>query len=206
MNIARGPRGDARRHRDHGRGDARRCVGGRRRAATSPTVTAPRASSGCWPPASPCCSASSSSWRSRPTTSRVRVPRPRRPSWLQQVQTAQFLPDVAAELTGELTCYARSVAGPEWDALRRRNAGRPDQPLGRGDVPHDLHGRPADGDRAVRLRPVDGPDRRSGTGADRPHPRGGGHHPAPAVAGAVRDLRRRSSPTCCSSPTRRRAP
>src|SRR5215217_6676989 len=29
----------------------------------------------------------------------------------QQLQTAQFLPGSAAELTGELTCYARSVAG-----------------------------------------------------------------------------------------------
>jgi hypothetical protein len=36
----------------------------------------------------------------------------------QQVETAQFLPkDVAAELTGELVCYGRSVAGAEWDAL-----------------------------------------------------------------------------------------
>ncbi len=36
----------------------------------------------------------------------------------QQVQTAQFLPeDSSAELTGELICYARSVAGTEWDAL-----------------------------------------------------------------------------------------
>jgi hypothetical protein len=35
---------------------------------------------------------------------------------LQQAQTAQFLP-ASAELTGELTCYARSVAGPEWAAL-----------------------------------------------------------------------------------------
>src|SRR6476646_6474434 len=35
----------------------------------------------------------------------------------QQVQTAQFLPDVSDELTGELVCYARNVAGPEWDAL-----------------------------------------------------------------------------------------
>jgi hypothetical protein len=35
----------------------------------------------------------------------------------QQVQTAQFLPpDTASQLTGELTCYARSVAGAEWDA------------------------------------------------------------------------------------------
>src|ERR671910_355177 len=36
----------------------------------------------------------------------------------QQVQTAQFLPgEVPEELTGELTCYARSVVGTEWDAL-----------------------------------------------------------------------------------------
>ena len=36
----------------------------------------------------------------------------------QQVETAQFLPtDTASELTGELVCYARSVVGPEWDAL-----------------------------------------------------------------------------------------
>ena len=36
----------------------------------------------------------------------------------QQVQTAQFLPrDSAEELTGELACYARSVAGTEWDAM-----------------------------------------------------------------------------------------
>ena len=36
----------------------------------------------------------------------------------QQVETAQFLPaDTASALTGELVCYARSVVGPEWDAL-----------------------------------------------------------------------------------------
>ncbi|MDF1606462.1 hypothetical protein [Nocardioides sp. YIM 152315] len=36
----------------------------------------------------------------------------------QQIQTAQYLPAPAAgELTGELICYARSVAGEEWDAL-----------------------------------------------------------------------------------------
>jgi hypothetical protein len=35
----------------------------------------------------------------------------------QQVQTAQFLPAPAStQLTGELICYARSVAGEEWDA------------------------------------------------------------------------------------------
>jgi len=36
----------------------------------------------------------------------------------QQIQTAQFLPSESRpELTGELMCYARSVAGVEWDAL-----------------------------------------------------------------------------------------
>jgi hypothetical protein len=36
----------------------------------------------------------------------------------QQVETAQFLPpDTASELEGELVCYARSVVGPEWDAM-----------------------------------------------------------------------------------------
>jgi hypothetical protein len=36
----------------------------------------------------------------------------------QQVETAQFLPqETASELEGELVCYARSVVGPEWDAL-----------------------------------------------------------------------------------------
>jgi hypothetical protein len=37
---------------------------------------------------------------------------------VQQLQTAQFLPDDAGkELSGELVCYGRSVAGAEWDAL-----------------------------------------------------------------------------------------
>jgi len=36
----------------------------------------------------------------------------------QQVQTAQFMPrESAAKLTGELACYARSVAGTEWEAM-----------------------------------------------------------------------------------------
>ena len=37
----------------------------------------------------------------------------------QQIQTAQFFaPPASAELTGELVCYGRSVAGDEWDRLR----------------------------------------------------------------------------------------
>ena len=36
----------------------------------------------------------------------------------QQIETAQlFKPSASAELTEELVCYARSVVGPEWDAM-----------------------------------------------------------------------------------------
>lgn len=48
----------------------------------------------------------------------------------QQVQTAQFLPDVSSELTGELTCYARSVVGPEWAALEAGTLGDQINPWG----------------------------------------------------------------------------
>lgn len=49
----------------------------------------------------------------------------------QQVQTAQFLPaPVSAELSGELTCYARSVAGSEWDALQDGSLGNAINPWG----------------------------------------------------------------------------
>jgi hypothetical protein len=48
----------------------------------------------------------------------------------QQVQTAQFMPDSSVELTGELVCYARSVAGPEWDALQEGSLGDQINPWG----------------------------------------------------------------------------
>src|SRR5688572_31436210 len=48
----------------------------------------------------------------------------------QQVQTAQFLPDQAEELTGELTCYARNVTGPEWEALQAGTLGDQINPWG----------------------------------------------------------------------------
>ena len=101
----------------------------------------------------------------------------------QQVQTAQFLPGSAEALTGELTCYARSVAGPEWEAMAAGTLGDSGQPLGCRDVPDDLPGRPDHGDRAVGVRPVDGPDLRPGAGADRPGPRRRGHHSVAAVGG-----------------------
>ena len=49
----------------------------------------------------------------------------------QQVQTAQFLPDgVRTRLTGELMCYARSVAGTEWDAMSAGRLGNSINPWG----------------------------------------------------------------------------
>jgi len=50
----------------------------------------------------------------------------------QQVQTAQFLPGDSREvLTNELTCYARSVAGAEWDAVDKGTLGDRINPWGR---------------------------------------------------------------------------
>ena len=49
----------------------------------------------------------------------------------QQVQTAQFLPGDSPEvLTNELTCYARSVAGAEWDAVDKGTLGDRINPWG----------------------------------------------------------------------------
>jgi amino acid transporter len=49
----------------------------------------------------------------------------------QQLQTAQFFPRAtAAELSGELTCYARSVAGAEWEAMNAGTLGDSANPWG----------------------------------------------------------------------------
>ena len=49
----------------------------------------------------------------------------------QQLQTAQFLPPATAQaLTGELICYARSVAGAEWAALDAGTLGDSINPWG----------------------------------------------------------------------------
>ena len=42
----------------------------------------------------------------------------------QQIETAQFFPPaVAAEITGELVCYARSVAGVQWELMESGSLG-----------------------------------------------------------------------------------
>ena len=77
----------------------------------------------------------------------------------QQVETAQFLPaDTAGVLTGQLVCYARSVVGPEWDALEEGTLGDAINPWAAA-MFHTIKAvNPGDPDRAVGLRPLDGPD------------------------------------------------
>ena len=49
----------------------------------------------------------------------------------QQVETAQFFPaSVAGELTGELVCYARSVAGIQWERMQAGTLGEEVNPWG----------------------------------------------------------------------------
>ena len=49
----------------------------------------------------------------------------------QQIQTAQFLPpEVGADLTGELVCYARSVIGVEWEGMKDGSLGETINPWG----------------------------------------------------------------------------
>src|SRR5215203_5681168 len=49
----------------------------------------------------------------------------------QQLETAQFFPETAAlELTGELVCYARSVAGVQWDRMESGTLGEQVNPWG----------------------------------------------------------------------------
>jgi hypothetical protein len=49
----------------------------------------------------------------------------------EQVETAQFFPpSVAAELTSELVCYARSVAGVQWERMESGTLGEQVNPWG----------------------------------------------------------------------------
>lgn len=49
----------------------------------------------------------------------------------QQIETAQFLPDpTREELSGQLVCYGRSVAGEEWDRLEDGSLGDTINPWG----------------------------------------------------------------------------
>src|SRR6187402_2531273 len=49
----------------------------------------------------------------------------------QQVETAQFFaPSAASELTAELVCYARSVAGVQWERMESGSLGEQINPWG----------------------------------------------------------------------------
>ena len=108
---------------------------------------------------------------------------------VQQVETAQFLPkDVAGKLTGELMCYGRSVVGVGVGCSQRRHAHGGAQPVGGGDVPYAEVGQTTDVDRAIGVRPVDGPDQPAGASPGRPCPRSPGNHAAAGVVGAFHSI------------------
>jgi hypothetical protein len=108
----------------------------------------------------------------------------------QQLQTAQFLPDGAAEeLSGELICYARSVAGAEWDAMPAGTLGDSINPWGAEmfRTVSAVHPRTATEQSAYDRwmdQTVDREQARICAG-----PRSGGNHPRTLVAGPHRALR-----------------
>ena len=72
----------------------------------------------------------------------------------QQVETAQFFPpSVSEQLTGQLVCYARSVAGVQWDMMEAGTLGEQVNPWGRV-VPDHPDGRAGVRQRAVGIRHV----------------------------------------------------
>jgi hypothetical protein len=76
----------------------------------------------------------------------------------QQVETAQFFPAPAdRELTGELVCYARSVAGVQWTGWKLAPWAR-SSTLGGRDVQNLADRRAAHPHRAVGLRHVAEPE------------------------------------------------
>ena len=100
-------------------------------AATSTTATAPPACSACWRPGSPCCSASSSSWPSPATTRPAPAPRRRRSRWPSRSRRrSSSRRRCRGELTGELVCYARSVAGVQWERMESGTLGEQVNPWG----------------------------------------------------------------------------
>ena len=109
----------------------------------------------------------------------------------QMVQTAQLMPAGSAErLSGELVCYGRSVVGTEWDAVAAGRMQDSVNPWGAAMFRTVGGARTGDRHRAVGLRPLDGPDLAAPGGAQRPGAHRGGHHPDPALAGALPHLRR----------------
>ena len=107
----------------------------------------------------------------------------------QQVETAQFFePSAAAELSGELVCYARSVVGVQWERMESGSLGEQLNPWG------------AEMFRTLRTVEPQTPTEQSAydlwldqtsarEAAQRPDPRGGRCDPLAAVARPVLQCR-----------------
>ena len=79
----------------------------------------------------------------------------------QQVETAQFFdPATAQQLTVGLVCYARSVAGVQWERMEDHTIGDTLNPWGVAAVRNGHADRSGQRHRTIGVRPVDGPDDR----------------------------------------------
>ena len=108
----------------------------------------------------------------------------------QQMETAQYLPDDDRGAAHRPAHLLRTISRrTRMDRDRGRHPRRLDQPLERGDVqdPERLHA--SVGHRAVRVRPMDGPDHATTAGQSRSSAWCRGHHPDAVVDRAVRDRR-----------------
>ena len=109
----------------------------------------------------------------------------------QQLETAQFFPTDTAQAAQRRARLLRPVGGPHRVAGDGGRLARRDrEPLGREDVPHAAGLHAGQRHRAVRVRPVDGPDGQPRAGPGRPGARRRGADPVPALARALRHLRR----------------
>jgi len=108
----------------------------------------------------------------------------------QQVETAQLLPPAASgELTAELVCYARSVAGVQWDRMEAGTLGEDLNPWATKLFDTLKRADPKTPDRAGGLQQVARGAVSPRGSAQRPHPRGDRRDPVAALAGAVLHLR-----------------
>ena len=120
----------------------------------------------------------------------------------QQVETAQFFPpEVAGELTGELVCYARSVAGVQWERMESGTLGEDINPWA---VELFRTLRTVEPQTATEQSAYDKwLDQTSAreAGPQRSHPRCRRRDPRRRCGWCCSSAPRSSSSSCCSSPT-----
>ena len=107
---------------------------------------------------------------------------------------------LAADLTGQLICYGRSVVYGEWPKMEDGTPGSIASTRGASSCSGRSGPSSRIGERGGGLRQVARPDLGPGGSPPRPGPRRGGGHPVAALDRALPPPRSSSS-SCCSSPT-----